>query len=148
MIGRNPPVESVPEQLTAPSQRETLQHLQEETEYFYCSHAQPVSHKGLTAGAHCHLISIRHASIPTLRRTFRATLTISCVRVRDFPIQLAAFFVESLQHLPHFVRPTATTQLQVLPVELQGGAGVLDAVVGFPLNVQVWKQTGKKGQQG
>lgn len=47
MIARNPLVESVPEQLTAPSQRETLQHLQEETEYFYCHNAQPISHKGL-----------------------------------------------------------------------------------------------------
>lgn len=33
-------------------------------------------------------------------------------------------------------------QLQELPVQLQGGARVLDAVVGFPLNVEVcWYKT-------
>lgn len=75
-----------------------------------------------------------------LSRTFGATSAISCVRIRDFPVQLAAFFIESLQDLPHFVRATSTAQIQVLPVQLQGGAGVLYAVVGFPLNVEVWER--------
>lgn len=72
-------------------------------------------------------------------RTFWATLTIACVRFWDFPVQLAAFFVESLQDLPHIVGAASTTQLQVLPVQLQSGAGVLYAVVGFPLDVEVWE---------
>lgn len=38
VTGQNPPLKSVPKQLTAPSQRETLQHLQRETGYFYTSH--------------------------------------------------------------------------------------------------------------
>lgn len=88
---------------------------------------------------HCDFISISIHSISTLCRTFGATLTISCVRIRDFPVQLAAFFVESLQDLSHFIRPASATQLQVLPVELQSGAGILYAVVGFPLNVEVWE---------
>lgn len=82
-----------------------------------------------------------------LRRTFWATLTISCVRFRDFPVQLAAFFVESLQDLPHFVVPPSSTQLQVLPVQLQSGASVLYAVVGFPLDVQVWETHREKNQE-
>lgn len=80
-------------------------------------------------------------------RTFWATLTISCVRVWDFPVQLAAFFVESLQDLSHFVCPTSTTQLQVLPVQLQSGACVLYAVVGFPLDVEVWEPNKEKDNQ-
>lgn len=73
-------------------------------------------------------------------RTFWATLTISCVNVRDFPIHLAAFFVESLQNLPHFVRPASMTEFQILPVELQGSARILNTVVGLPLDVEVWEE--------
>lgn len=129
----------VPAQLTVPSQRETRQHLQEERECFDSAHARSVSHEATTS-------KLRHRPTagPTLCRTFGATLTISCVRFRDFPVQLPAFFVESLQDLPHFVHPTSPTQLQVLPVQLESGAGVLYAVMGFPLNVEVWlPQKGK-----
>lgn len=81
----------------------------------------------------------QHTSDSALCRTFGATLTISRVRVWDFPVQLAAFFVESLQDLPHFFCPASAAQFQVLPVQLQGAAGVLYAVMGFPLNVEVWE---------
>lgn len=96
-----------------------------------------VSHEALTAKLITASLINHPASNSLLCRTFWATLTISCVRVRDFPVQLAAFFVESLQDLPHFVVPTSTTQFQVLPVQLQRGACILYAVVGFPLDVKV-----------
>lgn len=82
-----------------------------------------------------------------LCRTFWATLTISCVRLWDFPVQLAAFFIESLQDLPDFVVPASATQLQVLSVQLQSSAGVLYAVVGFPLDVEVWEPHKEKNNQ-
>lgn len=132
-------------QLTAPSQRETPEHLLKEEGVFQST--QTVSHEALTAK----LItaSLNPVSNSLLCRTFWATLTISCVRVRDFPVKLAAFFVESLQDLPHFVVPTSTTQFQVLPVQLQCGACILYAVVGFPLDVEVCgaERHNKEGNQ-
>ena len=67
-------------------------------------------------------------------------MTVARVRLRHLPVHLAALLVEPLQRLPHFVRAAAAAQLQVLPVELQGGAGVLYAVVGLHLDVEVWGQ--------
>lgn len=62
VINRNPPVRSVPEQLTAPSQRETLQHLQRERGHFYNSHATTCLTRSPEAGVQGRLISIRLAS--------------------------------------------------------------------------------------
>lgn len=82
------------------------------------------------------ITSLTSAFDSVLRHTFWTTMTISCFRFRDFPVQLATFFVESLQDLPHFVVPPDATQLQVLPVQLQSGARILNAVVGFSLDVE------------
>lgn len=59
---KNPPVESVPKQLTGPSQRETLQHLQGETGYFYTSHASTRVTRRPEAELQVILISIRRLS--------------------------------------------------------------------------------------
>lgn len=72
--------------LTVPSQREIQPHLREEGE-----HILKTSLKTSAGKPHLH----PRATL-TLSRTFGATLTISCVRIRDFPVELAAFFVESL----------------------------------------------------
>lgn len=62
MTGQNPPVKSVPKQLTAPSQRETLQHLQGETGYFYTRHATTFLTRRPEAIVQVCLISIRRVS--------------------------------------------------------------------------------------
>lgn len=67
--------------------------------------------------------------------TLRAALAI---RFGHLPVHLASFLIEAFQHLAEFLRFQATmTEFHVLPVQLESGACIFNAIVRLTLNLEI-----------